>query len=811
MKARTTLASTGRDRSFFRRKSLTVTTLVWLLVLGTGLWLALDGFYQKSASQFLAQTFRQDVRHQAGQVQNRLHLTLRAYAATARVYAKYLGSQKQTNTTHGAVDTTNRSLIQRRLSSWLDEANASGGSIPIDYAIVLGSHHDILAAYAQHPGSMPERLANPDSSLFDNALGRSVIARLGGEDYLVTAAMIQGRTGGAARLLLASRFERVQNSLPAVEDSAYMSYAIVDIKTGHAIARRHGLPEQITPMTAGTGSHMTLVYQQPVDASEPGGNLALMAWVDRSKLAGVNQSLVSFERRQRALTILAFTLLLLGLSWSLKRRLVRIDQNIQSYSKQLGIDSGDEAHGDRIDRINLRLNRFGEEMIAETRALEYQARHDPLTSLPNRALLLERLHAEIHRTELERNAMALLIMDLDRFKEVNDTLGHHMGDRLLQEVGRRLTSVLRRTDMVARLGGDEFAIILPGAELSQVSMICRKIIAIMDKPIHIEDMYLRAGISIGVAICPEHGHDASLLMRRADIAMYDAKQHQNGYSIYAENKDQSSIRSLGLSTELREAIERDQLLLEYQPQVDMNTGKIACVEALVRWQHPGMGLIPPDEFISLAEQTGVIRPLTLWVIDHALAQTAFWKKAGLQLKLSINLSVRCLQDRQLPSQVEALLDKHGVDPGAIVLEVTESAIMSDPITARRVMRRLSNMGFHMSIDDFGTGYSSLSYLKQLPVDEIKIDKSFVRKMDENENDAVIVRATIDLAHNLGLKVVAEGVESSQVWSEIQTLGCDSAQGYFIREPVKAEELARWMRSSEWDKTSRVVGEELSAE
>jgi len=376
-------------------------------------------------------------------------------------------------------------------------------------------------------------------------------------------------------------------------------------------------------------------------------------------------------------------------------------------------------------------------------------------------------------------------------------------------VGRRLASVLRRTDTVARLGGDEFAILLPGADAECSQAICHKIYAALDQPIKVENLRLRAAGSIGIAQCPEHGRGASLLMRHADVAMYEAKRKQLGFSFYTADQDENSISRLGLSSELRDAITADQLILEYQPLVDFKTGRIFCAEALVRWRHPDYGIIPPEEFIPTAEQTGVIRPLTLWVIDQALGQTAAWTANGIDLHISVNLSVRSLQDRKLPGQVQKLLDKHNVDPKHVILEITESAIMSDPLTARRVMRRLSNMGFHLSIDDFGTGYSSLAYLKQLPVDEIKIDRSFVTQMDQDENDAVIVRATIDLAHNLGLKVVAEGVESIDVWDLLEMLGCDTAQGYYIRRPQKPQALTDWIRSEECEQSRWVAPLQLA--
>ncbi len=519
--------------------------------------------------------------------------------------------------------------------------------------------------------------------------------------------------------------------------------------------------------------------------------------VDQKQIDVLGEQFVFSVREQRTLALIVFaSLFSVALVW-LGVRVKRIHQSLEVYEQRLGFHMPHNRDGDSISRLENRVARISEEMIAEATALEYQARHDNLTSLPNRSLFMERLETELQASREHNEPLALFIMDLDHFKEVNDTLGHHVGDRLLQEVGRRLASVLQNTDMVARLGGDEFAVLLPDSDAHRSRAVCRKIIAAMDKPIKVENLCLRAAISIGVSLCPDHGQDANLLMRYADVAMYDAKRKQKGFSFYTADKDDHSISRLGLSGELRDAILDNQLTLEYQPMVDVKSGHIFCAEALVRWRHPVYGMIPPEEFIPSAEQTGVIRPLTLWVIEKALEQSAEWERKGIQLRISVNLSVRSLQDRKLPGQVQKLINQYHVDPKRVILEITESAIMSDPLTARRVMRRLSNMGFHLSIDDFGTGYSSLAYLKQLPVDEIKIDRSFITRMDQDENDAVIVRATIDLAHNLGLKVVAEGVENTDVWDLLEMLGCDVIQGFYIRKPLAAVDLTEWIQSNTW--------------
>jgi diguanylate cyclase (GGDEF)-like protein/PAS domain S-box-containing protein len=438
------------------------------------------------------------------------------------------------------------------------------------------------------------------------------------------------------------------------------------------------------------------------------------------------------------------------------------------------------------------------ELAALNRELEHQALHDALTELPNRLLLQDRLRQAILVAQREHHPLALLITDLDRFKEINDTLGHHYGDLVLQQVAARLRSGLRESDTIARLGGDEFAVLLPMIETEQDAInAARKLITIMEKPIILEDQSFHVGISVGVALYPVHGKDGSTLMRHADVAMYVAKRSTADYAIYDAGEDQHSISRLAMVSELRHAIEYKQLVVFYQPKIDLRSGRITGVEALVRWNHPQRGLLMPDEFIPLAEHTGLIRPLTFFVLDEAMHQTHLWQKAGINLKMAINLSARHLQDELLSSKVDSYIRQWDLRPELLEFEITESAIMANPLRAMDTLTRLSDMGVGLSIDDFGTGYSSLVYLKQLPVDEIKIDKSFVIDMLENNEDMVIVRATVDLAHNMGRRVVAEGVESEAVLNMLIKLGCDMAQGYHISRPVTASVLTGWLQKSQW--------------
>jgi diguanylate cyclase (GGDEF)-like protein/PAS domain S-box-containing protein len=436
------------------------------------------------------------------------------------------------------------------------------------------------------------------------------------------------------------------------------------------------------------------------------------------------------------------------------------------------------------------------EDISERKRLEerlrHQALHDALTNLPNRTLLYDRLEQAIRSAHRNHSSCALLLLDLDRFKEINDTFGHHCGDLLLQEMSLRLQRALRQSDTIARLGGDEFAVLLPHTDEAGAVHAAEKLQKALSEPIELEGDPVGTPVdvqaSIGAAVYPRDGEDADTLMRRADVAMYLAKRVDQNCSLYDANRDPYSPTRLALISALRHAIDNDLLDLYYQPKVDLKSGRILGVEALARWPHPQFGFIPPDQFIPLAEHTGLIRPLTLWVLDRALAQCRAWQDAGLDLSVAVNLSARNLRDPDLVSAISGSLQAWGVEAGRLVVELTESVVMSDPDHATEVLGRLHDMGVQIAMDDFGTGYSSLAYLKRLPVDEIKIDKSFVLDLADNDEDCFIVRSVADLGHSLGLDVLAEGVENQQSVRLLAMMGCDLAQGYHFGRPVPAREL-----------------------
>jgi diguanylate cyclase (GGDEF)-like protein len=440
--------------------------------------------------------------------------------------------------------------------------------------------------------------------------------------------------------------------------------------------------------------------------------------------------------------------------------------------------------------------------VSRQAQLAVQALYDPLTGLPNRSLLHDRLEQAIAGAQRARRTFAVALMDLNRFKEVNDTLGHDVGDELLREVAARLRRALRAEDTVARMGGDEFVVVLHDLTEHDVPAFCAKLLGSLGAHFTWEGQGIDVGASIGISLYPAHAIDPSSLIRLADIAMYAAKRSGKGYALYGPDQERVSLGDLSLKSELRKAIEADELCLHYQPKVSHGGQRVVGLEALVRWNHPRRGLLPPDQFIRHAEEAGLIHALTRWVVKTALAQLTALQARGHCLSMAVNLSAHCLRSDDLPAVIRELLAHSTVAAQALTLEITESAIMSNDAEVLATLDELDRMGVMISIDDFGTGYSSLAHLRRLPVDEIKIDKSFVIDMEEYDNDAVIVRSTIDLAHNLGLKVTAEGVETAEAWNVLATLGCDHFQGYHMGRPMPAEELNRWLEESAWGSRGR---------
>jgi diguanylate cyclase (GGDEF)-like protein len=438
------------------------------------------------------------------------------------------------------------------------------------------------------------------------------------------------------------------------------------------------------------------------------------------------------------------------------------------------------------------LNKKTKQLEEANDKLKYMATHDALTGLPNRIELYDKMDSLIKCSP--DSVFSLVIFDLDNFKAINDTLGHSYGDELLKAIGSEIEKSFREDQMIVRLGGDEFAVILPNHDLAKTVFRVEELQHIFNLPFVIEGISLAVGASWGIVVFPEHGLNRDDLMRRADVAMYEAKRSGIGYAVYDKKHDLNDPLRLELMGDLRYAIDRGELVLHYQPKLEILTKKITGVEALVRWQHPKHGMIPPISFISIAEQIGIINPLTNWVLEESIKQCKEWEMQGIELKIAVNLSVRSLQDINFTKSVAKLLETYQLNPKKLQLEITESFLMSDATRAIDVLIEIRKLGIELDIDDFGTGYSSFSYMSQLPVNRIKIDKSFVMSMGGQQGDAMIVRSLINLAHNLNLEVIAEGVENVQIWETLSSWGCDEAQGFYIARPTNASDFMTWFKS-----------------
>ncbi len=473
----------------------------------------------------------------------------------------------------------------------------------------------------------------------------------------------------------------------------------------------------------------------------------------------------------------------------LNRRLVSSEQRLRDENRERR--EAEEALGRYGDELEERIR-------SRTAELEYLAHYDDLTGLPNRNLLFDRLDQVITDSQKEGATFALLMVGLDRIREINNTLGHYFGDMILQQAADVLVKDVTEAEMVARSGDDVFVIVLAKCEAGRAEEIAHQVHDALDRTFFLDGHPLHMKAQLGVTLFPEHGIDADTLMRHADVALHTVRRTRMEYSVYDPSLNRHGLRDLKLLGDLRAALNsEDQLMLHFQPKVSLRERRLIGVECLIRWNHPQMGLVSPELFVPLAEKTGLIRPLTLWVLNAAFNQVSRWQGMGLNIVSAINLSAWNLQDRHLLGQIRELIEAWNVKPSRIEMEVTESAMMDDPERVLELLRELSDMGIRLSIDDFGTGYSSMSYLKRLPVDEVKIDKSFVLNLDSNAEDRAIVKATIDLAHSLGLEVIAEGVDSQETIDLLIEMGCDTAQGFYIARPQSALDLLKWHVESPW--------------
>ncbi len=483
----------------------------------------------------------------------------------------------------------------------------------------------------------------------------------------------------------------------------------------------------------------------------------------------------------------------LCLAWArhLTHRIERIAQRLADVQAGDYQQRPEERARDELGELARRASRLAIEVARRERRIGENALHDPLTGLPNRTLLTDRIRREIRQGERAHTTFAVLVIDLDRFKFVNDTLGHAAGDQVLKEVARRLRATVRDTDTVARLGGDEFVVLVPG-DPTMAEEVARRVVASLREPWRKGEQLIDIGASIGIAVYPQHGEKETTLLRRADSAMYRAKRRQTGFEVFDGEESGGQRSYLSMLSEMRRALDQGQFELHYQPKLDLSSGLIVGAEGLLRWKHPTRGQVPPGEFVPFAEQTGFMRVITRWVVAEGLRFADTLAQAGLDLRVSVNVTAGDIQNPVFASEVAELAQRHPSAAQRLCLEITESGVVSESQTALDTLHQIARLGVKLSVDDFGTGYSTLKQLQQLPVQELKIDRSFVIGIIDNHGSQTIVRSTIDLARQMGLRVVAEGVENFRQMRALARIGCQEIQGYYLAKPMPGEELRSWV-------------------
>lgn len=684
---------------------------------------------------------------------------------------------------------------------WLPKLSVMRSILQPRYLLLLSADGQLKELYQANTTIIPQELHTPNSTLLNLSQGQGYLTRLNNQPYLLASEKIIAVNGKTkAILMLASPLD--EEFLIASQASLLTGSSIIALLTENQPNIMVSSNNYLIP--AGTRvdtlkNDYLKIGQGFFDYGATDMLIELVSFIPSDEASQLTNDVLNEVRPVRAIAATIFISAFMLYVFFITNRLRQLTNHVVNFSEKINLKKVlSSGNRDEISILDENFKLLSKAIADETEALKHQALHDHLTELPNRKLLHNRIEQEIIRGQRNSKQFVLLLGDLNHFKEINDTLGHHIGDVILQQVGERLFDIFRKSDTVARLGGDEFAVLLPETNISQAKSLLNKVINNFNRPFIVEGHSLHITMSIGITEYPTHGNDVNILVQRADVAMYIAKQNKLGYSIYDPSKDTHSIGRLALMSELRSAIENKLLELYYQPTIDVASGKVVGVEALLRWNHPKYGTIAPKEFIPLAEKTGLIKPLTYWLLEKSIFQCVKWKSEGINLTLSVNLSVHNLHDSKLITHIEHLLSHSNMSHENLILEINENDLMTEPSTARKILNEIKKTGTQLSIDDFGTGYSSLSYIKRLPIQEIKIDRSFVMDMTTDKDDEIIVQATIQLAHNLGLRVVAEGVHDEKTWGRIKELNCDIAQGHYISPPICENEFTAWMMNKNWE-------------
>ncbi|MDH5178606.1 MAG: EAL domain-containing protein [Gammaproteobacteria bacterium] len=770
-----------------KKPGLTGKMLIYTAILGVAVWLVSDRYQTATLKSIFHAKLATRFSLQAQEHRTLFDRHVKVYSQLAKLLVRsnslyhYVEEQKWP-----ATERNPRVKFHQNTPVWMPNHSMLRKFALPRYALLLDTQQQTREVYSWSGIHPPDEVMHPERILLQLSENQSYLTTLAGRPYLITSEPVIAYKKKIGTLVLLSPIDSEFMLESQVLSTSKYTVALLaeDEQTILVSSDPKMVPEGIKV------SQLANVYQTIGEGFFDYGSSDLVikcvSFIPLSEVEELTLAVLDKERSMRLFSGAAYIALFMLVIIMLTRRILNLTQRVVEFSRKMAVPLPDIQSHDELRILESRFEQFANQLQNETEMLEYQASHDPLTDLPNRKMLNERLQNSLLKSRVSGAPLVLIISDLNHFKEINDTLGHHIGDLVLQQAAERLYNTVRKSDTVARLGGDEFSILLPDTNITQAARIAAEIVDVFGIPFVAEGHNLNVGISIGLVESPQHGDDVNILVQRADVAMYDAKRGNKGFSVYNPNEDTHHVSKLELMTDLSQAINNDILELHFQSKLDIKGNHIIGAEALARWNHPERGYIQPDEFIPLAEQTGLIKPLTHYVIREGMRQCSNWRSNGLDLGIAINVSVQCLHDHELTKNLRTYLAEFKLPARCCTIEITESDIMVDPIRAKSVLMEIDSIGCNLSIDDFGTGYSSLAYLKQLPVSEIKIDRSFVMEMINDENDKVIVRTIIDLAHNLDLSVTAEGVTSKEALAMLAELGCNVAQGFYICKPMSAD-------------------------
>ena len=781
----------------FHRLSLTLSMLLLTTSVGLTVWAASYTYQNYKLSAIFKEKLSDQFVKESGKHRTQFYQYLNLFNPAVKLYAdnnavsSYVQSEEWLNNKESEL------IIHENVPAWLPGLSIMRSYLWPHYAMLIDETGKPRELYRYKNPTPPEELLNITPHELELSHEQSYITMRGNQPYVISAEYI-GENGNSPMLLIASPIdEELMKDSQGAESSDIIIALLKDEETTILVSSNDKLAPRNTDLRE-MSKNFLITSEDHFDTGSSDLFIKFVSFVSTEEVHNQTEAVLKEDRLITIGTAVAYISSFALVIFWITSRIQNLTQRVVKFSENMSITQPDLDKKNQLDELESRFELLAAAVQSETLALEHQALHDPLTNMPNRKLFNKQLQFLISNSANTNQNFILILSDLDRFKEINDTLGHHIGDVVLQQVAERLHETLRNDDLVARLGGDEFGILLENISLEQAEIILKKIITAFETPFSIENHDLNIALSMGIVEYPRHGDDVNILLQRADVAMYNAKNKRAGYSVYESSEDSHAISRLALASELRQAINNNALRLFYQPKVDLETGNIFGAEALLRWEHTERGFISPDDFIPLAEHTGLIQPITCFVIESATKQCAKWNALGHKLLLSINVSMSCIHDARLPAKLNEVILGNKLAPEQITLELTESIFIKDPVRSKKILNNISSMGVGISIDDFGTGYSSLAYLKQLPVNELKIDRSFVMEMLEDENDAAIVRATIDLAHNLGIKVVAEGVESLEAAQQLKKLNCNYAQGYYLGRPMEVDDFIEYLESKNYN-------------